>query len=398
MENDLKEFDFTKDEIKLDNSIVEKAIGGLNQNAFSLFSFLCADFCRENLVETPDIFKLTIKNSDFLNSIGYTSNSGYVDIKKYFKALQQTIFEIPYWDKGKLAGEVITGLILKSVIHKKGTTTVWITKELAPYYYTMKVERDRTIARYNILKELNSEFSSKIYFMLVRWRAAKGKKLVLEVERLKEMLGVKGKYKDFYDFEKRTLTQAKKEINEKTDIIMDYKKLALGEASGKGRKPITHIEFSFKMKNEQEIEELLTDQQIEELLEIAEKRVIASDKTAKGLFDYAFAVTQENLINKKGFYKYMKKILLGDVEVYIGQLSMNANPEFRAMAKADKISSQLTNEKKARAKRLREKSDAELEAHIEAERQERVKVHKDDRPDEISFDFLKGIGDADEND
>lgn len=362
MENELKEFNFEKDEIKLDNSIVEKAIGTLNQNPFSLFMFLCADFSRENLIETPDLFKLTIRNSDFLNSIGYVANSGYTDVKRYFKELQQTVFEIPKWDKGELAGDVITGLILKSVTYKKGTTTVWIAKELAPYYYTMKVERDRTITRYNLLKAFNSEFSSKIYFSLVRWKSVRGKKVVFGLDELKEKLGVSGKYKDFKEFNRCILEVSKKEINQKSDIIMDYKKLALGESKGKGRKPITHIEFSFVMKNQQNDIELLSEKQIRELMELAEKRTYGSDRTAKEFYDYALALTLEKCINNKGFFKYIKNVIKNDTS-FLGQISMFTNPDVRAATqqKTIEVQNNILREKK-------EKREQALAEHDEIER------------------------------
>lgn len=384
------------DEIKKDNRMVEAAIGGLGLNSFKLLLFMTTDFSMENVEETEESYRIKFRTKDFLDTIGYKSENGYSEVRKYLKQLRSVTIELPIWEGDKETGTIITGFIDKAWVYKKGTMMVRIDKEMMPYLHKFKLEKETTILRYNLMKQFESYYSTRIYELLIRWKNTAHKKVTFEIEELKEKLGVKEKYKVFRDFDKYVLMAAMKEINEKSDILMGYKKLALGEASGKGRKPITHIEFSFKMKNDQQVEELLSDPQIEELLELAEKRVMGSDKTAKGYFDYAFASALEGCNNKKGFYKYMKRVLLED-KTFLGQISMNINPEFRAMTKAEKIHKQMAEEKKRRAKQLREQSDVELEAQIEADRQERLKNYQGDQAGEISFDFLKRIGEADEN-
>ena len=204
--------------------------------------------------------------------------------------------------------------------------TVYISDEMMPYLYEFN-KNGTTILKYNLMKLFDSYHSLRIYELLMRWQNTDHKKVTIELEDLKEKLGVKNKYKLFAEFERNTLTVAKKEINEKSDILMDYKKLALGEAKGKGRKPITHIEFSFKFKQVKEAEELLTDKQIVELTKLCVERVKDTDKAPMALYDWAFAQTKEKVNNKKGFYKYMKAILEGDIAIFLGQLTMNLTPE-----------------------------------------------------------------------
>jgi plasmid replication initiation protein len=226
----------------------------------------------------------------------------------------------------------------------------------------MQVERDRTITRYNLLKAFNSEFSTKIYYILVKWRSVKGKKITFTLDELKERLGVKGKYATIKDFDKWVLEVAKREINQKSDIIMDYKKLALGEAKGKGRKPITHIEFIFTMKNQQNDTEILNEKQIRELMDLADKRTFGTEKTAKEFYDYALALALEKCVNNKGFYKYIKNIIKNDTS-FLGQISMFTNPDVRAAAqkKSIEVQNSISREKK-------EKREQALAEHNEIER------------------------------
>lgn len=232
--------------------------------------------------------------------------------------------------------------------------------------------------RYNLMKQFDSLFSMRIYELLIRWKNTTHKKFTIELGELKIKLGVKGKYKEFKDFDLTVLKTAKREINELSDITMEYAKLALGEAKGKGRKPITHIEFSFKMKNERQEEEVLEEKQIKELMEIAERRALGTDKTANEFYNYGFSLALEGCNNNKGFYKYIKSIITND-KVFLGQTSLLINPDVRAVAKQKSI--QIQNQMIKEKKELREQGQAELDAiyeHIEREKEERRKKIKKD--------------------
>lgn len=200
----------------------------------------------------------------------------------------------------------------------------------------------------------------RIYEMLMQWKNTKHKKLTIELEELKERLGAKGKYERMIDFEKYVLTPAKEEINAISDILIDYKKLTLGEAKGRGRKPISHIEFSFKIKTELLPEtDLLTEEQIRELMEIAKEKTQGTDKTAKEYYDYCFNLTDENCKNNKGFYKYIKTAIEGDNTLFFGQLNMFNGSSVRqnARQKSNEVQNAMTKERKEKI----EKGQAEKE-------------------------------------
>lgn len=71
--------------------------------------------------------------------------------------------------------------------------------------------------------KLNSSYAVRIYELLKQYQNID--KRVMSLEDLRDYLGINiEEYKRFTNFEIRILKVAKKEINESTDIIIDYEK------------------------------------------------------------------------------------------------------------------------------------------------------------------------------
>lgn len=387
-----------KDLIKKDNRVIEGYLGGFDANTFKLLLFICTDLNKDTLTKTDEGYRMTFQTADFLETIGFSGERGFTEIRKYLQKLRSVTIVLPILseDGTKEIGYAGVGFIDRFKVFKKGTMMVSISDEMMPYLYEFN-KNGTTILKYNLLKMFDSFHSLRIYELIMRWQNTKHKKVVIELGDLKEKLGVSGKYKAFKDFEAKTLAVAKKEINEKSDVLMDYKKLALGEAKGKGRKPITHIEFSFKFKEAKEAENLLTDKQIVELTKLCVERVKNTDKTPMALYDWAFAQTKEKVVNKKGFFKYMKAILEGDVSIFLGQLTMNLTPEKRARKKAEDCfkghaeeERQQAEERKKRTQELREKEEREAEARLSQDDEKLQKGERDEK--RVSKDFARKFG------
>lgn len=82
------------------------------------------------------------------------------------------------------------------------------------------------------------------------------KKFEFDLNKLRLYLECVRKYKDFRDFNKRVLMQAEKEINEKSNIRMSYKKVKTGRS-------ITSILFTFKWKSKANVIDVKTKVQQE---------------------------------------------------------------------------------------------------------------------------------------
>ena len=95
--------------------------------------------------------------------------------------------------------------------------------------------------------QLNSVYSARLYELLVQWRSA-GKVPMIELVSFREQLGIGvNEYQRIDHFKARVLDSAVKEINEKTDIKVDYEQYKKGRSiSG----------FSFKVKSKQNPKQL----------------------------------------------------------------------------------------------------------------------------------------------
>ncbi len=120
----------------------------------------------------------------------------------------------------------------------KGYFEVSISARLKPYLLQLKEFFTRIPLRYTYI--LRSSYSIRLYELLKQYEQTGFR--VDYLPDLREMLGIESEeYKRFEAFERIVLKRAIKEINEKTDLEVSYKKKKTG-------RKITHIEFTIKTK------------------------------------------------------------------------------------------------------------------------------------------------------
>lgn len=168
--------------------------------------------------------------------INYDSGKNYTDIKNTLKKLSDRSM---WLEIGK--EEVLVRWLAKVRTNKKsGKATIEIDKDLAPFLMNLK-ERFTKYELYNILG-MKSAFSIRIYELLKSYQGIHKKSFT--IDELKEKLMVQDikSYKDFSLFRKKVIEVAIKEINELTDIQVEW------EAETKGRKVVAVV-FRIKQKN-----------------------------------------------------------------------------------------------------------------------------------------------------
>lgn len=109
---------------------------------------------------------------------------------------------------------------------------------------------------------LNSPYSVRLYELLTQWRAAKTIP-TFYIDTLRDQLGVDpNDYGRMYDFKKRVLDFAKKEISTKTDLLITYDQVKKG-------KEIIGFDFNVSVKKDKTIKDVkkpkplvLTDKQL----------------------------------------------------------------------------------------------------------------------------------------
>lgn len=94
---------------------------------------------------------------------------------------------------------------------------------------------------------LTRVYSVRLYELLVQWKKA-GQTKLFEIETFRAQMGIEEhEYKVLADFKKRVLDVAVKEINEKTDLIIEY------QQEKKGR-TVIGFKFSVKSKKDDDID------------------------------------------------------------------------------------------------------------------------------------------------
>ena len=113
----------------------------------------------------------------------------------------------------------------------------------SPSVVPLITELEKHFTQYELeqVAGLNSAYAVRLYEILMSWRGSRKTELI-ELQELRNRLGVEGnEYLRMSDFKRRVLDLAKKQINEHTDITVNYKQ------HKNGRK-ITGFEFSFMFK------------------------------------------------------------------------------------------------------------------------------------------------------
>ncbi len=87
---------------------------------------------------------------------------------------------------------------------------------------------------------LQSEYAIRLYELIIQWRSV-GKTNPISLPELREMLGLVDEYKRIEAFKRRVLDLAVKQINEHTDISVEYEQHKQGRV-------ITGFTFRFKVK------------------------------------------------------------------------------------------------------------------------------------------------------
>ena len=89
---------------------------------------------------------------------------------------------------------------------------------------------------------LQSEYAIRLYELIIQWRSV-GKTNQISLKELREKLGLVDEYKRIEAFKRRVLDLAVKQINEHTDITVEYEQHKNGRV-------ITGFTFRFKMKKD----------------------------------------------------------------------------------------------------------------------------------------------------
>lgn len=201
--------------------------------------------------EDKDFQEYHLQVKDFSDMLATNSNNTYDMIKKASQRLKNAPVDIEEInEKGKRHFKSTNLFASAEYEEGSGFITYTVAPLLKPYLLELisKDENNKIKIPYtkyrleNILK-LKGSHSIRLYELLAQYSGMKEKvkKRVFEVEELKTILGLNNQYKSFTDFEKKVLEKGKQEINDKTNIFMNFEKIKKGRS-------YTHIIIEFEMR------------------------------------------------------------------------------------------------------------------------------------------------------
>ena len=201
------------------NDLVQKARYNLSVKEEKTFEFLIS------LIKPPtndaeiQPLKYEFEIKDFCKICGLDEDNGnnYIRAKETLKSLRDKSF----WLKQEDGSEVLVGWLSKARTNKKsGKAVIEFDSDLIPYLLNLKANTTR-FQLINILP-LQSKYSIRFYNLACSFKNMKSHK-VYELEELKSLLMIpEEQYKALKDFKRRVLNKAKEEINNYTDINIEF--------------------------------------------------------------------------------------------------------------------------------------------------------------------------------
>ena len=182
-------------------------------------------------------YEFNIRDYCKVCGIDYDNGKNYADVKEVLKHLRDRSM----WLTLENGSETLVGWLAKVTTNKRsGIAKIKLDEDLVPYLFDLG-QKFTQYQLYNILA-MKSAFSIRIYELLKSYAFQKSK--TFDIDELKQLLMVDGlkTYQNFNNFRTKVLEKAQKEINELTDININFEPIT------KGRKVIK-VKFRIDVKN-----------------------------------------------------------------------------------------------------------------------------------------------------
>lgn len=182
-------------------------------------------------------YEFNIRDYCKVCGIDYDNGKNYADVKEVLKHLRDRSM----WLTLENGSETLVGWLAKVTTNKRsGIAKIKLDEDLVPYLFDLG-QKFTQYQLYNILA-MKSAFSVRLYELLKSYAYQKSK--TFDLDELKQLLMVNEvkSYARFPDFRRYVLEKAQEEINELTDININFEPIT------KGRK-VVKVKFRIDIKN-----------------------------------------------------------------------------------------------------------------------------------------------------
>lgn len=199
---------------------------------------------RETEKGFTDSNPVSIHASEYEKQFGVTKDAAYKALKDAVLSLFERQFTFTELEKGKL--KVVKSRWVSQIAYVDDLAEVQIIFSPAVASMCSRLESHFTSYDLDQVSKLNSKYAVRLYELMMSWKGV-GKTPVIKLQDFREKIGLldESEYKDMCTFKKYVLDLAVAQINEHTDIKLDY------EQHKAGRK-IDGFSFKFKSKIKQQ--------------------------------------------------------------------------------------------------------------------------------------------------
>ncbi len=233
----IKELKLTGQEIVVqDNKLIDSP-KTLSLQEQKLFLFLVSKLDPNN--QEDIVFRISI--NEFAKTIGVESKTDiYRDVRKSIKNLMGKIVTINSIENGCKTITDCPILEYAKYWHGKGYADIKISNAITPYLFSL--HKEFTQYKLSQITRLSSIYAIRLYEMLKKQEIIGSRTFFLD--DLRKKLNIKAdKLASFKDFRKAVLEISRREINEKTDLDIDFSFIKTG-------RKITAIKFYITSKDE----------------------------------------------------------------------------------------------------------------------------------------------------
>lgn len=295
--------EYKGNELVVQNNSLINSPRNLNLQEQKLFLFLISKI---NPLDFDQNLKFRISVREFASAIGTNrTNNSYRDVRNLVQTLQQKVITL---HRTETNIETITDITL--ITYAKywptlGYADIEINSNLLPFLS----ELHEQFTRYKLsnITKLSSLYAIRLYELL-KIQENLGKRIFFIDNLRKKLKLTDNSLPSFKDFRRRVLEIAKREINSKTDLTIDY------IFHKEGRK-IVAVEFNIESKSKSN------------LLSVSKELQKKQATIAKELLKYGFSISETLDINKL-YHPNRIECALKAVTQYIKQ---NSNVDIKAV-------------------------------------------------------------------
>ena len=185
---------------------------------------------------------IKIDFKEFAKALNIGTNTGYTSkIEKIIQAIGARYITIDSRSANTEEEVQKYSIIFFSEIIRPGDGTIEITlpKKLLPYF--TELNKQYTTLQLKVQLDFNSIYAIRIYQLIKQFESTGYRKI--HIDELRNILDLNNRYSKIHDFKRYVLEPAAKEINEKSQFVLEYR-----VDGQQGRNKTKYIEFIFAKK------------------------------------------------------------------------------------------------------------------------------------------------------